>query len=298
MCTSTSRRSSGSCRTAIRCSSSIGSCLLEERKRVVGLKNVTINEPFFVGHFPGHPIMPAVLIVEAMAQAGGVLLLHTVDDPDTKLVYFMGIDNAKFRRPVLPGDQLIFDLEMVRLKSSDLQDDRPVLRARTARRRGGSALDDRRALGKGGEEECPRSTQQPGSRFTRSFADDVKIGPWCIVGQGSSRGRMRPRFVRRDRRADRDRAPLPVPPRRGDRDRTAGPQVQGAALVRPRSERTTSSASTALSIARPARARRPSSAPITSSWPMRTSPTTAESEITRSSRIPSIWPDTSSCRIT
>jgi UDP-3-O-[3-hydroxymyristoyl] N-acetylglucosamine deacetylase / 3-hydroxyacyl-[acyl-carrier-protein] dehydratase len=92
--------------------------LLEERKRVVGLKNVTVNEPFFVGHFPGHPIMPAVLIVEAMAQAGGVLLLHTVDDPDNKLVYFMGIDNAKFRRPVLPGDQLIFDLEMVRLKSS------------------------------------------------------------------------------------------------------------------------------------------------------------------------------------
>jgi UDP-3-O-[3-hydroxymyristoyl] N-acetylglucosamine deacetylase/3-hydroxyacyl-[acyl-carrier-protein] dehydratase len=92
--------------------------LLEERKRVVALKNVTVNEPFFVGHFPGHPIMPAVLIVEAMAQAGGVLLLHTVDDPDTKLVYFMGIDNAKFRRPVLPGDQLIFDLEMVRLKSS------------------------------------------------------------------------------------------------------------------------------------------------------------------------------------
>jgi UDP-3-O-[3-hydroxymyristoyl] N-acetylglucosamine deacetylase / 3-hydroxyacyl-[acyl-carrier-protein] dehydratase len=92
--------------------------LLEERKRVVGLKNVTVNEPFFVGHFPGHPIMPAVLIVEAMAQTGGVLLLHTVDDPDNKLVYFMGIDNAKFRRPVLPGDQLIFDLEMVRLKSS------------------------------------------------------------------------------------------------------------------------------------------------------------------------------------
>ncbi|MDM7915200.1 MAG: bifunctional UDP-3-O-[3-hydroxymyristoyl] N-acetylglucosamine deacetylase/3-hydroxyacyl-ACP dehydratase [Candidatus Eisenbacteria bacterium] len=91
--------------------------LLEERKRVVGLKNVTMNEPFFAGHFPGHPIMPAVLIIEAMAQVGGVLLLHTVEDPDTKLVYFMGIDNAKFRRPALPGDQLIFDLEMVKLKS-------------------------------------------------------------------------------------------------------------------------------------------------------------------------------------
>ncbi len=92
--------------------------LLEERKRVVGLKNVTVNEPFFAGHFPGHPIMPAVLIIEAMAQAGGVLLLHTVEDPDSKLVYFMAIDNAKFRRPVLPGDQLIFDLEMVRFKGS------------------------------------------------------------------------------------------------------------------------------------------------------------------------------------
>jgi UDP-3-O-[3-hydroxymyristoyl] N-acetylglucosamine deacetylase / 3-hydroxyacyl-[acyl-carrier-protein] dehydratase len=91
--------------------------LLEERTRVVGLKNVTLNEPFFMGHFPGHPIMPAVLIIEAMAQVGGVLLLNTVDDPDNKLVYFMGIDNAKFRRPVLPGDQLIFDLEMTKLKS-------------------------------------------------------------------------------------------------------------------------------------------------------------------------------------
>lgn len=90
---------------------------LEERKRVVGLKNVTINEPFFTGHFPGHPIMPAVLILESMAQVGGVLLLNTVDDPDSKLVYFMGIDNAKFRKPVLPGDQLILDLELVRLKS-------------------------------------------------------------------------------------------------------------------------------------------------------------------------------------
>jgi UDP-3-O-[3-hydroxymyristoyl] N-acetylglucosamine deacetylase/3-hydroxyacyl-[acyl-carrier-protein] dehydratase len=89
---------------------------LHEGERVVGTKNVTINEPFFVGHFPGHPIMPAVLIIEAMAQCGGVLLLNTVDNPEDKLVYFMGIDNAKFRKPVLPGDQLRFELEMVRLK--------------------------------------------------------------------------------------------------------------------------------------------------------------------------------------
>jgi UDP-3-O-[3-hydroxymyristoyl] N-acetylglucosamine deacetylase/3-hydroxyacyl-[acyl-carrier-protein] dehydratase len=89
---------------------------LEEGKRVVGIKNVTINEPFFVGHFPGHPIMPAVLIIEAMAQVGGVLLLSMVENPKTKLVYFMGIDKAKFRKPVFPGDQVRFELEMVKLK--------------------------------------------------------------------------------------------------------------------------------------------------------------------------------------
>jgi UDP-3-O-[3-hydroxymyristoyl] N-acetylglucosamine deacetylase/3-hydroxyacyl-[acyl-carrier-protein] dehydratase len=94
---------------------------LRDRQRVVGLKNVTINEPFFIGHFPGHPIMPAVLIIEAMAQVGGVLLLNTVEDPSSKLVYFMGIDNARFRRPVRPGDQLIFDLQLVRLKSRTCQ---------------------------------------------------------------------------------------------------------------------------------------------------------------------------------
>ncbi len=85
---------------------------LEPGKRVVAMKNVTINEPFFQGHFPGHPIMPGVLILEALAQAGGVLLLHEIENPETKVVYFMGIDNAKFRKPVMPGDQLRFELEM------------------------------------------------------------------------------------------------------------------------------------------------------------------------------------------
>lgn len=84
--------------------------------RVIGLKSVTINEPFFMGHFPGHPIMPAVLIVEAMAQCGGVLLLNKVPRPKEKLVYFMAIENAKFRRPVLPGDQLRFELKLLRFK--------------------------------------------------------------------------------------------------------------------------------------------------------------------------------------
>jgi UDP-3-O-[3-hydroxymyristoyl] N-acetylglucosamine deacetylase/3-hydroxyacyl-[acyl-carrier-protein] dehydratase len=89
---------------------------LDPGKSVVGIKNVTINEPFFIGHFPGGPIMPAVLIIEAMAQVGGVMLLSMVDEPDKKLVYFMGIDKAKFRKPVVPGDQLRFELEMIKLR--------------------------------------------------------------------------------------------------------------------------------------------------------------------------------------
>jgi len=90
---------------------------LVERERVVGIKNVTINEPFFQGHFPGHPIMPAVLIVEAMAQTGGVLLLSAIEERENKLVYFMGIDNARFRKPVLPGDTLRFELELLKMRS-------------------------------------------------------------------------------------------------------------------------------------------------------------------------------------
>ncbi|MEE8576404.1 MAG: bifunctional UDP-3-O-[3-hydroxymyristoyl] N-acetylglucosamine deacetylase/3-hydroxyacyl-ACP dehydratase [candidate division Zixibacteria bacterium] len=91
---------------------------LEPEKRVVALKNVTINEPFFVGHFPDHPIMPGVLVLEAMAQAGGMLLLNAIENPEEKVVYFMSINNAKFRKPVVPGDQLIFKLEMKAFRRS------------------------------------------------------------------------------------------------------------------------------------------------------------------------------------
>jgi UDP-3-O-[3-hydroxymyristoyl] N-acetylglucosamine deacetylase / 3-hydroxyacyl-[acyl-carrier-protein] dehydratase len=91
---------------------------MEEGKWIEGIKNVTINEPFFQGHFPGHPIMPAVLIVEAMAQVGGLLLLTSVGDPSENLMYFMGIDGARFRRPVTPGDQIRFRLTLLRLKSN------------------------------------------------------------------------------------------------------------------------------------------------------------------------------------
>jgi UDP-3-O-[3-hydroxymyristoyl] N-acetylglucosamine deacetylase / 3-hydroxyacyl-[acyl-carrier-protein] dehydratase len=86
---------------------------MEEGRRIVGIKNVTINEPFFQGHFPGHPIMPGVLIVEAMAQAGGLLLMEQISDADDKVVYFMTIDKVKFRRPVTPGDTLVFDVEAI-----------------------------------------------------------------------------------------------------------------------------------------------------------------------------------------
>ncbi len=91
---------------------------LVPNERVVGIKNVTINEPFFQGHFPGHPIMPGVLILESMAQAGGILLLNSEEHPDEKLVYFTGLDNVKFRKPVLPGDQLRLELELLKLRKS------------------------------------------------------------------------------------------------------------------------------------------------------------------------------------
>lgn len=87
---------------------------MEPKRRIVALKNVSVNEPFFPGHFPGAPIMPGVLVVEAMAQAGAVLLLHEMPDKESKLVYFTGIDKARFRRAVVPGDQLRLTLEVLR----------------------------------------------------------------------------------------------------------------------------------------------------------------------------------------
>jgi len=85
----------------------------EAQKRIVAVKNVTMNEPFFQGHFPGHPLMPGVLIVEAMAQAGAVLLLSELEDRHSKLAVFTGIDGAKFRRSVTPGDQIRIEVGVV-----------------------------------------------------------------------------------------------------------------------------------------------------------------------------------------
>ena len=102
---------------------------LTPRQRIVALKNVTMNEPFFQGHFPGVPVMPGVLIIEALAQAGAVLFLRDMEDRDRRLVYFTGIDEARFRRTVVPGDQLKLSLEVVNL------------RARAARMRGTATVD-------------------------------------------------------------------------------------------------------------------------------------------------------------
>lgn len=103
----------------------------EPGKRLTALKNVTINEPFFQGHFPGHPIMPGVLIIEAMAQVGGMLLLAHFEgqNVEDKVVYFMSLDEVKFRRPVLPGDQIRFELEML------------AFRGRTCRMKGVAFVD-------------------------------------------------------------------------------------------------------------------------------------------------------------
>jgi len=91
---------------------------IEPKKRIVALKNVTVNEQIFLGHFPGRPVFPGVLLIEGMAQAGGLLLLHDLPDREGKLLYFAGIEEAKFRRPVVPGDQVRYEIEVLRLRST------------------------------------------------------------------------------------------------------------------------------------------------------------------------------------
>ena len=89
-----------------------------EDERIVGIKNVTVNEPFFQGHFPGAPIMPGVLILEAMAQVGGCLMYNLQEEIKGKLIYFLGIDNARFRRMVTPGDQLVMEVKVLKRRKN------------------------------------------------------------------------------------------------------------------------------------------------------------------------------------
>ena len=90
----------------------------EPEKRIVALKNVTANEPFFQGHFPGFPIMPGVLVLEALAQAGALMILHEDATPGDRLIYFTGVEGCKFRHPVVPGDQLRLEVDVLRFRST------------------------------------------------------------------------------------------------------------------------------------------------------------------------------------
>src|SRR5215472_9094373 len=123
----------------------------EPGKRVVGLKNVTLNEPFFAGHFPDAPVMPGVLIVEAMAQTAGVLMLASLRDREQKLVFFTGIDSAKFRKPVVPGDQLRLELTVLKLRQRyiKLRGEARVDGVLVAEAQISSSLVDRSLVGRG-----------------------------------------------------------------------------------------------------------------------------------------------------
>ena len=196
---------------------------IERGKRIVGIKNVTINEPFFQGHFPGHPIMPGVLIIEAMAQVGGMLLMGAVDDPETKVVYFMSLDNVKWRRPVKPGDQLRFELEVVQVRGTMCKMQRRREGGRRGRCRGGDGArwcatdDDAHPSDRASSRRAPSSAPTSRSARSRSSARAATIGDGCVIARA------------RDARAQRAASAPSVKVGIGTRARRrpAGSQVQG-----------------------------------------------------------------------
>ena len=200
-----------------------------EEKRIVGLKNVTINEPFFQGHFPGHPIMPGVLIVEAMAQVGGCCCMGPIEVPESKVVYFMSLDNVKFRKPVRPGDQIVFEVEIAQIRGHDVQDARG--RARGRRSRGArptwprwSATDEEASI-------RPRSSRRRDARrATSRSARSRSIGPSCEVGDGcviAPRATLE-RNVRLDRKSASESARCWAGTRRISSSRASTPRSKSA----------------------------------------------------------------------
>ena len=152
---------------------------IELGKRVVGVKNVTINEPFFAGHFPGHPIMPGVLILEAMAQVGGFLLMRSLTLQRAKtLLYFTGIDRARFRRPVVPGDQIRFEVSIAAVAPADVPDER---------RRAGGWKNRRRSGHERGGSGSRRGG--PGTRPVRGLGNAVTGGRPRSTGAAEGGGR-------------------------------------------------------------------------------------------------------------
>ena len=169
---------------------------IEDGRKVVGIKNVTFNEPFFQGHFPGSPVMPGVLIVEAMAQVGAVLLLRGVPDREKKLVYFAGIDKARFRRPVTPGDQLRFEVEVLKLRSRSarLRGEAYVDGVLVAEAELFSSMVDR-------DGDPPRSPRAPASGTARPSMPSASSAPTSAWGRAARSGRTRsskapPRWAR------------------------------------------------------------------------------------------------------
>ena len=168
----------------------------EPSKRLVAIKNVTINEPFFQGHFPGYPIMPGVLVVEAMAQAGAIIMMTEIPDREKKLVVFTGIERAKFRRPVTPGDQLRIEVDVLSMRpASAASRARPMwtaswpARPRSPARWCQSPRTRRRPLNQPQRrsrqtKRWPRSEHpsQRGDRSRRGRPGLLHVGPFCTIG--------------------------------------------------------------------------------------------------------------------
>ena len=149
--------------------------------RATGIKNVSINEQYFQGHFPARPVMPGVLIIEAMAQTAAVLVVHTLGpEAEGKLVYFMSVDNARFRRPVFPGDVSARPRQQAAQPRQCLEIRGPRRGARPADGRSGVRRDDPGRLSRSAMPQVhPTAIVAPGARL----ADDVVVGPYCVVGE-------------------------------------------------------------------------------------------------------------------